>query len=136
MSGGKVDVLAVMDRSRAVVREASDAIDAWETARDHMDTFAWDSPERDAAVKAYNAAAARKQAALDAGWRNSKQAEEASAAVAELIEADREYDAAHLAIKEAFGVGAAVNESHPMVQRILRADKRRAAALARIGGAP
>ncbi len=55
---------------------------------------------------------------------------EARAAVAELIEADKEYDEAYNGLSD--------NKAGPLTQRTRRmdaAEKRRAAALARVGGA-
>ena len=56
---------------------------------------------------------------------------EARAAVAELVEADREYDAARLAMNSAMTWG----ESEAAWDRSLAAFNRRAAALAKFGGA-
>lgn len=55
---------------------------------------------------------------------------EARAAVAELIEADKEYDEAR---QRALGI--AEPEDHPALAAVSKAEARREAALARVGGA-
>ena len=59
---------------------------------------------------------------------------EARAAVAELVEADREYDAARKAVTDAEGFGHGfqrLRATHPLVTALIRAADRRDAALAK-----
>lgn len=58
---------------------------------------------------------------------------EARAAVAWLLEADREYDIANAAIRRDNPAGTRLSIKHPGVIRVLEAAERRAAALNRLG---
>lgn len=75
-------------------------------------------------------------AELSQGCKTATEAalQEARSAMAELIEADREYDAARLEYQRARR-GMLPHEGADEKIRFLAADARRAAALARVGGA-
>ena len=63
-----------------------------------------------------------------------ERAEAGIAAVAELVEADRECDAADTAVHALGPPGTRLSTGHPAVVRLEKAILRRRAALARIGG--
>lgn len=72
----------------------------------------------------------------DDGWRERAEAlRAAGAAVTELIEADKDLDAANAALRRAHPPGTNLSVRHPLVVRVVRAERRRTTALASVQGA-
>lgn len=91
-------------------------------------------PILDAVCPAQSAGKVEVLRLLDRACREQPQLEltPVRAAVAELIEADNEWDAANEAIAAEYSAGDTISTDHPLAVRIMEAGARRRAALARV----
>jgi hypothetical protein len=71
-------------------------------------------------------------AVIESEYGSAADMDDARAAVAELLQADREYDEAQIALHEIGGPGTRLPATHPAVMRFVRAEEHRRDALAKV----